>query len=319
MTTPQIGDNSGPSLYLREIGKLQAIDAVLKNPRLNQTEALVLIGLIVRSNSSYSDAFPGGATLALYAKVKRTDTVFAALRRLEDHFEMIDRKSRGHGRSNSYTVMPQKVVDAIVEEFEARKAAATQATHPLEPGDPENEPTRLERVTPEETHPVQPGEFAKQPTRFDRASSTGHPVEPGATHPVQPGTYPFHIHSKKEGGEQARPPAQKNEFVPVNWTTALNSYASEDANDVFWVDGCRIEVINGFKLELQRDFPNVDIISGLSIVAGEAKPHVVGTDLKARIRRKFGYLNNEERNRDRRYTQRVNSPSTTKATKPSRW
>jgi hypothetical protein len=153
VATAGIGHNRGPSpddapgLYLREVGKLQAIEAVLRDRRYNQTQALVLIGLIVRSNKAYANAYPGGATLAIYAKVKRTDAVFDALRELEDRYGVIERRNRGKGQSNSYTVMPQRVVDAVVEQYEALKEAKTAralaATHPPDRGDLRTEPTRL--------------------------------------------------------------------------------------------------------------------------------------------------------------------------------
>jgi hypothetical protein len=319
MTSPVIGHNSG--LYVSDIGKLQAIDAVLRNPKFSQTEALILIGLIVRSDKTYANAFPGAGTLAVYAKVAQSDTVFKALRRLEDHFQMVKRASRGSGRSNSYAVLPQRVVDAIVTEYDAKKQnAAATPTHPVQQGAPIELPT-LNRVA-SETHPVQQGGSEPKPTPFNRVGlnqnpprSTGwlsqtHPVQQGATHPVEQGAYPFHDPNKKEeeGGG--------NKFLPFNWATALNPSSAEDAHDVCWRDDGTIEVNNGFKVELQASFPNVDLTSGLAIVAGEARTDEVGTDLKRRIRRKFGYLQNDEHGRDRRAV-RVRASQT--KPKPSRW
>ncbi len=320
--TPGVGHNGGPGLYLKEIGKLQAIDAVLKDRRFNQTEALVLIGLIIRSSAEYRDAFPGGATLALYAKVKRTDTVFNALKRLEEAYGVIHRESRGNGRSNSYTVMPQKIVDAIVKEYEDKKAARTTQTqtvetgglgetHPPEAGRPVDPVAPSNRVGSVETQTVETGGSSKQPTQLDRVGSETHPVKAGATHPVKAGAYPFHIQEeeKKEGADAPPPPKTKNQFVGVNWTSALNPYSAADAEDVFWVDDCKIQVVNGFKHELEEQFPNVNLMAGLSIVAGEALPTETGTALKRRIRRKFGYLQNEEGNRDRRAKEARSRPS----------
>ena len=171
-----IGANGGPELYVREVKKLTAIEAVLKNPKFNQTQALILIGLIIRSDEAYSNAFPGAVTLALYAKVKQTDTVFKALKELEDQFKLITRESRGQGRSNSYNVLPQRIIDAAEVAYEERKAAkkaereaaaAIQATHPAQQGG-------LPKPTPPNVAP----------------RSTGAPAEQGPTHPAQRGTYP---------------------------------------------------------------------------------------------------------------------------------
>jgi hypothetical protein len=121
---PGIGHNGPPpDIYVREIKKLTAIEAVLKNPKFTQTQALILIGLIVRSDETYRNAYPGATTLALYAKVSRTQTIFKALSDLEDQFKVINRESRGQGRSNSYNVLPQRVLDEVAAAYEERKAA----------------------------------------------------------------------------------------------------------------------------------------------------------------------------------------------------
>jgi hypothetical protein len=171
---PGIGHNSGVSLYVSDVGKLQAIDAVLKNPSFSQTEALVLIGLIIRSDKGYGNAFPGASTLAVYAKVAKTETIFKALRKLEDHYEMVKRASRGNGRSNSYAVLPQRVVDAIAAEYDARKKAAAE-THPAQGGAPAGEPTPLNGAGLPETRPGQWGGSPTKPTPFKGATSNGPP------------------------------------------------------------------------------------------------------------------------------------------------
>jgi hypothetical protein len=66
---------------------------------------------------------------------------------------------------------------------------------------------------------------------------------------------------------QNRPDIQpNNRFEPVDWNTALNPTAPFDAQDVFWVDRCRIEIMNGFKRDLEKTFPTVDVAAGLAIV-----------------------------------------------------
>lgn len=299
MTAPGIGHNSATDLYVSDIGKLQAIDAVLKNPQFSQTEALILIGLIVRSDKDFENAFPGAGTLAVYAKVNRTQTVFKALRALEEHFKVIERSSRGSGRSNNYTVLPQRVVDAIVEEFDARKKARDTTQ------------TQAVERTGSPSAPSAPGHQTTQA------------VERTATQAVERTTYPFLDPLPPQSARAKEAGSGSNKFVPVNWHTTLNPYSAADAEDAFWVDGCKIEVVNGFKAELLRDFPNVNLIAGLSATAGEANPSVVGTELKRRIRRKFGYLQNDETGKDRRHAKTVDATSAriAKAQKPklSRW
>jgi hypothetical protein len=91
------------------------------------------------------------------------------------------------------------------------------------------------------------------------------------------------------------------------YTTQLNTSepahpAALDAetSDVCWTRDGRIEVANGFKGGLQADFPGVNLTDGLAIVAGEqigddGKPRAHGLKLMGAIRRKFGYLANDNR------------------------
>jgi hypothetical protein len=222
-----------PDIYVREIKKLTAIEAVLKNPKFSQTQALILIGLIVRSDGNYGNAHPGGATLALYAKVKRTDAVFKALRELEDQFKVISRESRGQGKSNTYNVLPQRVLDvAAYEERKAAKAAAAAAreTHPSEAGGMEKAGT-----TPKA------GEFSK-PTRLERApSQTGHPPKAGTTHPPKAGTYPVSIRGKEK------------EDVRGRATTIWRGLLGMEQTGVLYEDG-KVTLHNGVRLKWLEEF-----------------------------------------------------------------
>jgi uncharacterized protein YceH (UPF0502 family) len=98
------------------VAKITAVDAVLKNPKLSATQALLLIGLIIRANAAYEDAEASAARLAVYAKVSKLHTVFEALRELERH-GLIARENRP-GRANAYRVISQRVMDAIVTAYE---------------------------------------------------------------------------------------------------------------------------------------------------------------------------------------------------------
>lgn len=248
---PGIGHNNPPpDIYVREIKKLTAIEAVLKNPKFNQTQALILIGLIVRTDEMYKNAYPGAMTLALYAKVKRTDTVFDALRELEDKFKVISRESRGQGRSNSYSVIPQRVLDEVAAAYEERKAAkaaaATKETHPPKPGE-----------LPQETSTPKPGELPK-PTRLERApSQTGHPVKPGPTHPVKPGTYPVSYPVKEKGDVRARA------------TNVWRGLIGVEQTGVLYEDG-KITLHNGVRLRWLEEFGGDDKSLDLALVEAAA-------------------------------------------------
>lgn len=297
-----IGDNGGPEFYVREIKKLTAIEAVLKNPKFSQTQALILIGLIVRSDESYQNAFPGGATLALYAKVKRTDAVFKALRELEDQFKVISRESRGHGRSNSYTVIPQRVVDAVVAAYEERKAAkaasATMETHPPETGDSANQ-----------SNPSEPGEIEK-PTLPKRApSQEGHPPEAGAGHPPKAGTYPVSIRPKEKN------PLLSPKSNPENfWQNAFGS------SDVLLENG-NLTLVNGFRIQWLEEFGGDE--KDLSLALTQAARYIEPNShrpLEVQVSSQLARYVREKRNQDARYAAAsAKSAAKTKPFKPSRW
>ena len=298
-----IGDNGGPELYVREIKKLTAIEAVLKNPKFNQTQALILIGLIVRSDETYQNAFPGGATLALYAKVKRTDAVFKALRELEDEFKVISRESRGHGRSNSYTVIPQRVVDAVVAAYEERKAAKQTApvkTHPSEAGDIQNQ-----------SNPPEQGE-TEEPTRLKRApSKEGHPSEAGATHPPKAGTYPVSIRPKEKNPLFS--PKAGNELQNF-WQGAFGS------SDVLLEQG-KITLVNGFKIRWLDEFggSEKDLDLALTQAAQYIQPNGQ-RPLEVQVSSQLARIVREKRDKDARYAAAATKSAVkSKPFKPSRW
>jgi hypothetical protein len=310
---PGIGHNGAPpDIYVREIKKLTAIEAVLKNPKFNQTQALILIGLIVRSDGSYGNAFPGGATLAVYAKVKRTDAVFKALRELEDQFNVIRRESRGQGKSNAYTVIPERVADAVVAAYEERKAAklaaaATQETHPSKAGD-----------LPKPTNTAEAGEFAElvrpkrvggadEPTRLKRApAQTGHPPEAGATHPPKAGTYPVSIRSKENN--PLLPPK------PNFWQGALNP-----SHDVLFEDG-KLTLVNGFRVQWLEEFGSEkDLDLALMQAASYVQPNS-SRPLDVQVSSQLARIVRDKRDKDARYAKAASAKATpAKPFKPSRW
>lgn len=303
-----------PDIYVREIKKLTAIEAVLKNPKFNQTQALILIGLIVKSDPSYNNAFPGGATLAVYAKVKRTDAVFKALRDLEDQFNVIRRESRGQGKSNAYSVIPERVADAVVAAYEERKAAklaaaATQETHPPKAGDqPQQTTTPKTGEFPELLRPKRVGD-APEPTRLKRApAQTGHPPKAGETHPPKAGTYPVSIRSKEK--DPLLSPK------PNFWQGVLNP-----SHGVLFEDD-KLTLINGFRVQWLEEFggDEKDLDLALQRAAQYIQPNS-GKTLEVQVSGQLSRIVQERRDRDRRYAAAASAKATPakKPVKPSRW
>jgi hypothetical protein len=302
---PGIGHNQPPpDIYVREIKKLTAIEAVLKNPKFNQTQALILIGLIVRSDEMYQNAYPGAMTLAVYAKVKRTDAVFKALRELEDQFKLISRESRGQGRSNSYSVIPDRVMDAVAAAYEERKAAkkaerdaaATEETHPSEAGG-----------LAQETTTPKAGELQK-PTRLERApAKTGHPPEAGTTHPPKAGAYPVSIRPK----EKIPLLSPKANF----WQGALNP-----SHDVLFEDG-KLTLVNGMRVTWLEEFGGSE--KDLSLALMQAAQYVQpnsGRPLDVQVSGQLARIVREKRDKDARYAAAsTKAAKSAKPTMPSRY
>lgn len=163
------GDNGGPSME-PEKAKIEAIDAVLHDMRYSQTEALVLIGLIVRSDEDFANAFPGGSTLAMYAKVKKRDAVFKALKSLQEEHKVIQRTTRANGQSNSYCVLPMHIIEAITAEYDALKVRKSAQTRPPQADRSQRQPVPLTGTAPSKSRPPNEDRFVPQPAPFEGAS-----------------------------------------------------------------------------------------------------------------------------------------------------
>lgn len=183
--------------------KWQAIDAVLDSMAYSQTQALIMIGLICRSDKNYGNAYPSASTLQKYAKIRKEETIHAAIRSLEAApFGVITK--RKSGRKNIYQILPEAVMRLVVSEAEAHKARKFAAL-PLKQrnrgiGAVEREWSKGQEPLPLEdpfsTTPVERGIFDaddSQPrsiTPVQRGLSNGHrsttPVQRGALEPNHP-------------------------------------------------------------------------------------------------------------------------------------
>jgi hypothetical protein len=260
-----------PDIYVREIKKLTAIEAVLKNPKFNQTQALLLIGLIVRSDEGYANAYPGATTLALYAKVKRTQTVFEALRELEDKFKVINRESRGQGKSNSYNVLPQRVLDEVAAAYEERKAAKAAERAAAKTKNAER--TELEQKPSAPTAPGHQTDRDAQRTPTRCAERTTDPVRD----PVDKKGY--------------RAPA-KTGF----WQNALNP-----SHDVLFEDG-KITLVNGMRVTWLERFGGDEARLALALDQAAAYVQPYGThSLETQVGSQLARIAGQKHDGDKRY------------------
>jgi hypothetical protein len=162
------------------VAKIKATEAVLNDPRLSQTQALVTIGLIVRSDANFANAFPGATTLCRYAKVSKQHTVFAALKALAGELGIISRASRGNGRSNTYTVHPERIVPGRLGQLIAERRRAAQ------------QPALLSGTGPAATH-------AGERHGLTHAAERPMPVNGMPTHAAERHTIPPPYPEEREG------------------------------------------------------------------------------------------------------------------------
>lgn len=158
--------------------KWQVLEGILKAP-LSQTQKLVAIALLVKSDKSYDNAYPGASLLACYASVKKRDTIFTAIRSLEDA-GMIARTSRGRGYSNSYRIIPDRIMNAVLEAYYTAKQSSQtgrpdQNLVPLNgtPTRPVDRPavvpmSRTESLVDPSLNPGRPREEISQPTKIEK-------------------------------------------------------------------------------------------------------------------------------------------------------
>lgn len=94
---------------------------------------------------------------------------------------------------------------------------------------------------------------------------------------------------------------------PPSWAAAISPAEIAAQRDVFWAASGALKVSNEYAAELARDFPRAALTAGLAIVQsdiGEAKSRMSATEVKNRIIRRFGFIESDERGRDRRHQQR---------------
>jgi len=163
------------------------------------------------------------------------------------------------GTTTRYRFLPMQVIDAVVDAYQERRTSTENRTSTANGTSTENRTGTENRTSTVDAQ--------NQYGLCDRTSTENRTLT---------------IIEQEEQHIRARP---------------MSEFSSEHI-DARWTNDDRIEVLNGFKAELLRDFPHVDLDLGLIQVAAETDRR---SNLKKAILRKFSMIEQIERSKDRRY------------------
>jgi hypothetical protein len=101
---------------------------------------------------------------------------------------------------------------------------------------------------------------------------------------------------------------------PPHWAynATLDAEERKAQHDVGWTENGTLVAMNGFEVQLMRDFPRVNLTAGLAAATGNqlpAKSKATAKQLKGAILRQFGFMEQDEASRDRRAAARPQLPA----------
>lgn len=120
-----IGHNSGPQTLTDRI-KIVRLRKVMSRSDLSATEKCVAVWLIVEADKNGSSVCPT-ADMQQAASVKRRETVFSATKKLRV-LGIVERDS-DRGQRGRYNILPDDVVDAVVDAYESAKSGTAEPHH----------------------------------------------------------------------------------------------------------------------------------------------------------------------------------------------
>lgn len=124
--------NGGPpDLPLTAKTKLECIKSILEREDLSAAQKCIGAGIVLEADREWS-AEVKTPTLQRYASVKDRETVFRATRELDK--KAVISKSSNRGQAGKFTVLPPRVVTAIVEAYGELKSSQEKPDQILESG-----------------------------------------------------------------------------------------------------------------------------------------------------------------------------------------
>jgi hypothetical protein len=206
-----IGHNGGPPLSgLSRKAKDEIITKLVWHRDLTAAQKVIAIAVTMLSDAT-GEVQLGAEDLKIIAHVNKRDTVFEAKKALEDRG--IIAKSTTEGKANRYRIVPQAVMDSIVENFHnyqsARKPVPKNGTTPLPGNGTGDVPKKETAPRPEKGDGPVPKNGAS-PTNRDgsRALTRAHLEPPSGV--INPLDY------NPEGEVSTKPPAPAREVPHMN-------------------------------------------------------------------------------------------------------
>ena len=126
------GSNGGPpDLPLNARTKLECIRSIVERADLTSPQKCIGVGIVLNAEKDWR-AEVKTAQLQLYASVKDRETVFRATKALDD--KAIVSKDSKPGQPGRFTVLPPRVVEAIIEAFNDLQSSRVEADRLSESG-----------------------------------------------------------------------------------------------------------------------------------------------------------------------------------------
>jgi hypothetical protein len=164
MTHPSNHNGGPPSLPLTAKTKLECIQSILEREDLTAAQKCIGAGIVLEADREWS-AEVKTPTLQRYANVRDRETVFRATRELDR--KGVVSKASGRGETGKWTVLPPRVVKAIVEAYDEIKSGREKADQFSESG----------RVKPDGITGGTSGRQPAKPDGFHPTTLTGGRVE----------------------------------------------------------------------------------------------------------------------------------------------
>lgn len=190
--TARIGHNRPPKPRDPRDVKLEMVQAITNSWAYTANEALALIGIIANSNSEYEARLTADQIMT-YLKTKRKPTIWPVLRSLEKDHGVITRDGTGGRRANTYRMLPQRVIESVLEHYEdrdgrrvpAKKDAPNQYVERTGSGAPTSTPS-VPVSDPTSTPSVPVRSANRYAERTGKGGSTSTPSVPVTSTPSVP-------------------------------------------------------------------------------------------------------------------------------------
>jgi hypothetical protein len=269
-----IGHNGGPPLLpLTAKTKLECIQSILERTDLTAAQKCIGAGIVLEADKEWV-AEVKTPDLQRYASAKDRETVFRATKELDK--KGIVSKSSAKGQAGKFTVLPPRVVSAIVEAYEEAKSSRGKADRFSESG----------RVKPDgTTSPVS----TACPVWFD-------PTSPG-TGRVEADRSRAPVHARNETPSGLSIPQKFKEEPPF-----VPQFDTGESERIVYVNG-KILLFNGLRSYWLEKFGGDELKLDLALAqaAGYVQPNNRVKPLEAQVSSQLAKMVRAKLDQDERY------------------